>query len=349
MKRLIPHLLTVSCLVVACTPQPLPPTPTPNHTATASPEPPTAESSLAPEAATIEPSPTPVPSPTAPPGLGFELPEACSSFDPAIEQVYYSNLTNGACDHPAISPDGSWIFFATPYKTTTETNTTVIKYEGNIVSTSELQSASFPIYRSTCGRLYPEWTDGGLLVLSDAAQDFACGQTVIYDPLKDKILATLDGALVHVQDIGWAHDKSALFSLSPSVPGPACSETLSGFDFHSLASFPVLSPKAPGANVYVVVGDPVWMPESKILLATIRDGKCGEGSNGNNCTYSNAYIIEISFTEYSIRTSRPFFDPAIDFSIRRSKAGKIELSATPFRPITCTEVLSEESLLENKP
>jgi hypothetical protein len=264
MKRF--NILVIFILLSACSPQAISVTQIPTSTSIA----PTFTNSL-----TIPRSPT-IPSPTKsatlipsePTELGFELPPDCSDFNPSIGDYYYHDLSNGACNYPALSPDGSFIAYAS-YK---------ITEAGEIIQEARLFSRSLnqalPIYESECGALYSEWTPTGYLVISDFPQDVGCGYTVIYNIAKGKIIATLDGAVYRNGRNYWSTNKNSFFTLSPEVLGPVCSETLSGFDFNSNKLIPVIKPITPNTDIYLVVGNPIWSPDNKILFAVIRDGSC---------------------------------------------------------------------------
>jgi hypothetical protein len=330
MKRF--RILVVGVLLFACSPQVISTTPIPNPTAvqaTATNNPEVVQSS---PTAIFTKTVTPTPSETA--ELDFELPPECSNYDPAIDAIYYHDLSHGACNHPALSPDGSHIAYAILRMT----DAGKIVQEARLFSKALAESS--PIYTSKCGILRPEWTPTGYLVISDSPQDVGCGHTVIYDLTKDEIVTVLNGALSSSGK--WSADQSSFFTVSPQLFGPVCSETLSGFDFIANQPIPTIKPITPDTNIYVVIGDPVWSIDNKNLSAVLRDGICSNPEN-NECTYSNSYIISISFSEVTPAISYPFYDPRTDYSFTISNEGSLEINSNLFKPVSCVDVQMEES------
>jgi len=261
--------------------------------------------------------------------LGFELPPDCSTFDPSIHSVYYHDLSHGACNHPALSPDGAHIAYARLMIT----ESGEIVQEARLFSTSS--SESIPIYTSKCGILRPEWTPWGYLVISDSPQDVGCGHTIIYDTAKGEILEVLDGAVSRSGD--WSSDRNSFFTVSPELFGPVCSETLSGFDFNASQTIPTIKPISPNTNIYVVIGDPVWSADNKTLSAVLRDGICSNLEK-YECTYGNSYILSIIFSETIPVITYPYYDPAMDYSFAKSNQGKLEIHSAPSKVINCLEI-----------
>jgi hypothetical protein len=336
MRSLFTILITLTFLASACSPQDMPtiqptdpaldfPTITPTiHLSTDTPPP--------------DPTLTIASVPTSTPDLGFDLPSDCINYDPALERSWYADFSNGACDYPTLSPDGLWIVYSTKLQPIpTDHFRTVVR----LVPASDPSSKPISIYISQCNFIRPEWTSTGYLVLSDVPQDVGCGYTVIYSLKESRILATLDGANRRWEN-GWAADKSAFFTHSPSVFGPICAETLSGFDFRTLKTIPKITPVTSGMNIYVIVGRPIWMPDNRTLLATIRDGTCLR-EDRYGCTYGNSYILAVSFTGSAPKVSRPFYDPTIDYSVRQTEEGKIELFSEEFKSVSCMDITNEES------
>jgi hypothetical protein len=330
MKRFI--ILVISTLLSACSLQGIFATPIPSSTAIQA----IATSNTEVLQSTLTPISTktviPIPSKSA--ELDFELPPDCSTFDSSIDPVYYHDLSNGACNHPALSPGESHIAYAS----LTITDAGKIVQEARLFSKS--LSESFPIYTSRCGILRPEWTPIGYLVISDSPQDVGCGYTVIYDTAKGEILAVLNGAVS--RSGGWSSDRNSFFTVSPQLFGPECSEILSGFDFISSQPIPTIKPIMPNTNIYVVIGDPIWSVDNKNLSAVLRDGICSNPEN-NECTYSNSYIISIAFSKTTPVITYPHYDAAIDYSFAKSNEGKLEIHSVPSKVVNCQEVEKEES------
>ena len=328
MKRF--RILVIGVFLFACSPQVISATPIPSSTAVQATN----------NSEGIQSSPTPIftkivtPAPPETAELGFELPPDCSTFDPAIDSIYYHDLSNGACNHPALSPDGSHIAYAI----LTITDAGKIVQEARLFS--ESLSESSPIYTSKCGILRPEWTPTGYLVISDSPQDVGCGHTVIYDVTKDEIVTVLNGAVS--RSGSWSADKNYFFTVSPQLFGPECSETLSGFDFITRQPIPIIKPITPNTNVYVVIGNPVWSTDNKSLSAVLRDGICSNLEN-NECTYSNSYIISIAFSETTPAITYPYYDSVMDYSFTKSNEGKLEIHSAPSKVVNCQEVEMEES------
>ncbi|MFZ5855904.1 MAG: hypothetical protein ACOYZ6_03660 [Chloroflexota bacterium] len=336
MKSLLIPLIALALCVSACTPQVSPTVQSTETTVDFSTITPTVH--LSTDTPTPLPTLTFTPAPTSTPELGFELPSDCINYDPAVERAYYSDFSNGACDRPMLSPDGEWIVYSTLLPgTPTDSYRLVVR----LVSASDPSSTPILIYNSECNIIHPQWTTSGYLVLSDSPQDVGCGYTAVYDPGKSKILAILDGAVYRRGD--WAKDKNAFFTLSPSVFGPTCAETLSGYDLRTLKTIPKIIPVTPGMNIYVVVGQPIWMPDNRTLLATIRDGTCSQ--TGKPCSYGNSYILAVSFTGSAPKVSRPFYDSKIDYSVRQTEEGKIELSSEESKSVTCIDIDMEEAVM----
>ena len=324
MKNL--RVLIISILLFACSPQGLSTTPVPNSTVIKLTVTPT---TLVPTIAII-----PIPSQTT--ALGFELPPDCSIYDPSINSGYYADLSHGACNHPALSPDKSLIVYAS----------LVITESGEITQEARLFSISldksFSIYRSDCGILYPEWATTNYLVISDYPQDVGCGHTIVYDVTKDKIIANLIGDVRRSWRSYWSEDKSAFFTLSPEAFGPVCSETLSGYSLISNKSVPTIQPITPNTNLYVVIGEPVWSKDGNTLLAVIRDGTCSDLEK-YECTYRNSYIVSINFSGDSPTITYPFYDPDMDYSFVKPDEGNLEITSASTKTITCWDVETEES------
>lgn len=268
--------------------------------------------------------------------LDFELPPDCSNFDPSINPVYYADLSNGACNYPALSPDGTYIAYAS-FKVFESGE---VAQEARLYSVTDSQS--FPIYKSQCGILLPEWTPSGFLVFSDTPQDVGCGYTVIFDTAKNEIVTIVEGAVRKSWRDYWSPDKTSFFTLGPEKFGPTCSETLSGYDLISLNYVPTIMPITSTANIYVVIGDPIWNIENENLFAVVRDGICSNEEN-YECTYSNSYIISIDFASETPTFTYPYYDPSVDYSIIELPDGKLEIVSTPTNPVNCKDVISEES------
>ena len=326
------RILVISILLSACSPQVISATPNPSATAiqaVATNTPEVLQSTLAPISTT-----TVIPIPSESAELGFELPPDCSAFDPSIDSIYYQDLSNGACNHPVLSPDESHIAYA------------VLKVleSGRIVQEARLFSKSLaqfvPIYTSECGNLRPEWTPTGYLVISDSPQDVGCGYTVIYDMAKGEILAAINGAVS--RSGSWSSDRNSFFTVSPQLFGPECVETLSGFDFIASQPIPTIKPITPNTDIYVVIGDPVWSADNKSLSAVLRDGICSNSEN-NECTYSNSYIISIAFSETTPAITYPYYDSAMDYSFTISNEGSMEIISNPFKAVNCVDVQIEET------
>lgn len=330
MKRF--RILVIGILLSACSPEVLSATPSPSLTAI-------------PATATNRPaipqrSPTPISTKTVTPvpfestELDFELPPDCSTYDPAIHSGYYADLSHGACNHPALSPNESQIAYASLR----------ITESGEIVQEARLFSRSLeqflPIYTSKCGILRSEWTPTGHLVISDSPQDVGCGHTVIYDVAMGEIVTVLNGAVS--RSGSWSADKISFFTVSPELFGPVCSETLSGFDFIANQPIPTIKPITPNTNIYVVIGDPVWSADNKSLSAVLRDGTC-TNLERYECTYSNSYIISITFNETTPAITYPYYDSAMDYSFTKSTEGKLELHSAPSKVVNCQEIEMEES------
>jgi hypothetical protein len=266
--------------------------------------------------------------------LDFQLPPDCSVFDPAIHAGYYADLSHGACNHPALSPDEAQIAYAA----------LKITESGEIIQEARLFSRSLtqslPIYSSRCGVLRPEWALTGDLVISDSGQDVGCGYTVIYDVTKGEIIASFDGAVS--RNGAWSSDRNSLFTVSPQLFGPECSETLSGFDFVSKQLIPVVKPITPNTNLYVVIGKPLWSTDNKSVLAVLRDGVCSNLEN-NECTYSNSYVISVTFDETAPAVTYPYYDSAIDYSFAEMNDGNLEIHSAPSKMVNCQDVEREES------
>jgi hypothetical protein len=322
------RILVISLLLSACIPQALPSAPTAKTTTT--------QTEISPGSPTPIFTKTSTPTPPQRTELDFELPPDCSTFDPSIESGYYHDLSDGACDHPALSPDGSQIAYA------------VLKVidAGIIVQEAKLFSVSlgesFPIYTSQCGNLYPEWSSTGSLVISDFAQDVGCEHTIIYHRTKSEIAATLDGAVRRSWRDYWSADKNMFFTLTPAAFGPECYETLSGYDFISNQFIPTIEPITPDTNIYVVIGDPVWSSDNESLSAVLRDGICSS-SEGNECTYGNSYILSIHFSDITPAISYPYYDRTVDYSFVKSQDGRVEISSAPSKTLNCQDVQVEES------
>lgn len=334
MKSLLIPLIALALCVSACTPQV---SPTVQSTETA-----LNFSTITPTVPLSTDTPTPLPTltftpaPTSTPELGFELPSDCINYDPSVDRAYYSDFSNGACNNPTLSPDGSWIVYATKIPATpTDRIRTVVR----LVPASNPSSEPISIYTSKCNFIYPVWPSSEYLVLSDVPLDVGCGYTAIYGLKEAKILAILDGS-VRLEN-RWAADKFAFFTLSPTIFGPTCAETLSGYDLRTLKTIPKITPVTPGMNIYVVIGRPIWMPDNRTLLATVRDGVCSQDSE-YDCSYGNSYILSVSFTGYSPKVSHPFYDSKIDYSVRQTEEGKIELFSEEFKPVTCMDIFMEE-------
>jgi hypothetical protein len=273
-------------------------------------------------------------------GSDFELPPDCSIYDSSIDLTYYHDLSDGACDHPSLSPDGSFIAFASLTKAHSESGLERIVQEAKLFSKS--LSQSYSIYASKCGILYPEWTPAGFLVISDFPQDVGCGYTVVFDTTKNEIITTLEGAVRKSQRNYWSADKNSFFTLSPDLFGPECSETLSGFDLISNKPVPVIVPITPNTSLYVVIGNPTWTQDNNNLFAVIRDGNCLDEEK-YECTYSNSYIVSIDFVGATPKISYPYYDPEIDYSFTKSQNGNLEINSTPAKTINCWDVHLEES------
>jgi hypothetical protein len=326
------RVFVVGVFLVACSPQVISTTPIPSLTVI--------QTTATNNSDVIQSSPTPsfsktvMPSPTETTELNFELPPDCSSYEPAIDSAYYHDLSHGACNHPVLSPDGSYI----AYSRLTITDAGKIVQEARLFSIS--LSESSPIYISKCGILRPEWTPTGYLVISDSPQDVGCGHTVIYDTAKSEVVTVLNGAVSRSGN--WSADKISFFTVSPQLFGPVCSETLSGFDFNANQPIPTIKPITPNTNIYVVIGNPVWSTDNKSLSAVLRDGICSNPEN-NECTYGNSYIISMAFSEATPTISYPYYDPAIDYSFATTSQGSIEISSSPTRAVNCQDVEIEES------
>jgi hypothetical protein len=324
MKNL--RILIISILLLACSPQGLSTTPVPNSTAI--------KFTVTPN--TPVPTKTITPTSSAPTELGFQLPPDCSIYDPSINSGYYADLSHGACNHPAISPNKSQIVYAS----------LVITESGEIIQEARLFSISLDkslsIYRSDCGILYPEWATTNYIVISDYPQDVGCGHTVVYDVTKDEIIANLNGAARRSWRSYWSEDKSAFFTLSPEAFGPVCSETLSGYSLISNHPVSTIKPIASNTNLYVVIGKPVWSKDGNTLLAAIRDGTCNDLEK-YECTYSNSYIVSIDFSGDSPTVTYPFYDPEMDYSFVKPDEGNLEVTSTPTKTVTCWDVEIEES------
>lgn len=330
MKRF--KIFIIGVLLSACSPQVISATPIPSPTAI--------QVTATNNSEAVQSSPTPIftktvmPTPSERAELDFQLPPDCSIYDPAIDPIYYHDLSHGACNHPALSPDGSHIAYAT----LTVTDTGEIMQEARLFSKS--LSESFPVYASKCGILRSEWTPTGYLVISDSPQDVGCGYTVIYDMVKGEIITILNGAVSRSGN--WASDKNSFFTVSPQLFGPVCSETLSGFDFIANQPIPTIKPITPNTNIYVVIGNPVWSTDSKSLSAVLRDGTCSNPET-NECTYGNSYIVVITFSEMTPAITYPYYDSAMDYSFTESNEGKLEIHSAPSKVISCQEVEMEES------
>lgn len=332
MKHL--RVLIISILLFACSPQGLSTTLIPSSTAvkfTA-----TSKVDISNTPSTPIPTKTDIPIQSEPTELNFELPPDCSIYDPSINSGYYADLSNGACNHPALSPDKSQIAYAG----------LIITESGEIVQEARLFSVSlaqsFPIYKSDCGILYLEWATTNYLVISDYPQDVGCGHTVIYDLTRGEIIATLNGAVHRSWRSYWSEDKNAFFTLSPELFGPVCSETLSGFDLNTIQPVPPIKPITPNNNLYVVIGKPVWSKDGNTLLAVIRDGTC-TNIEKYECIYSNSYIVSIDFSGDSPTITYPFYDPEIDYSFVKSDEGNPEIKSASTKAVNCWDVETEES------
>jgi hypothetical protein len=322
------QILVISLLLSACIPQAIPSTPTLEATTPQTEIPSSSPTPLFTKTtAPISPEPT---------EFDFELPPDCSTFDPSIDSGYYHDLSDGACNHPALSPDGSQIAYAV----LKVIDTGIIVQEAKLFSVSG--GESFPIYTSKCGNLYPEWSSTGFLVISDFAQDVGCEHTIIYHSTKSEIVATLDGAVRRSWREYWSTDKNVFFTLTPDVFGPECSEILSGYDFISNQFIPTIKPITPDTNVYAVIGDPVWSSDNKSLSAVLRDGICSN-SESHKCTYGNSYILSIDFSDITPTISYPYYDRALDYSFVKSQNGIVEISSAPSKLINCQDVQVEES------
>lgn len=279
-------------------------------------------------------TPTPIITPTEP-RLGFDLPPDCSKFDPTIESYYYADLSDGACDHPSLSPNGKYIAYSSFRK---NENGEVVQ-EARLFSLSNSQS--LPIYISKCGALLPEWSSTGVLVISDLPQDTGCGYTVIYDLDKYEIMATLDGNVSNSWRSYWSEDRNSFFTLGQEEFGPECSDKLSGYDLISSKLFPIISPKLKKANLYIVIGEPVWQSSSRELYAILRDGSCNDIEN-YDCVYGNSYIISINLVKSNPRISIPYFDQTLDYSYAITEDGSLEIISNPFKQVTCQDIVNEE-------
>lgn len=330
MKHL--RVLIISILLFACSPQGLSTTLIPSSTAvkfTA-----TSKVDISNTPSTPIPTKTDIPIQSEPTELNFELPPDCLIYDPSINSGYYADLSNGACNHPALSPDKSQIAYAG----LKITESGEIVQEARLFSVSLAQS--FPIYTSECGILRPEWTPASYLVISDSPQDVGCGHTVIYDMAKGEIIAALNGAVSRSGD--WSSDRNSFYTVSPQLFGPVCSETLSGFDFIARQPMPTIKPITPNTDIYVVIGDPVWSKDGKTLSAVIRDGTCTDLEN-YECIYRNSYIASIDFGGDSPTVTYPFYDPEIDYSFVKSDEGNPEIKSASTKAVNCWDVETEES------
>lgn len=328
MKRF--RILVITILLSACSPQVISATPNPSSTAIQVLATNTAEVLQS----TLTPISTNTVISTESVELDFELPPDCLTFNPSVDPAYYHDLSNGACNHPVLSPDESHIAYA------------VLKVleAGKIVQEARLFSKplaqSVPIYTSECGILRPEWTPASYLVISDSPQDVGCGHTVIYDMAKGEIIAALNGAVSRRGD--WSSDRNSFYTVSPQLFGPVCSETLSGFDFIARQPMPTIKPITPNTDIYVVIGDPVWSKDGKTLSAVIRDGTCTDLEN-YECIYRNSYIASIDFGGDSPTVTYPFYDPEMDYSFVKSDEGNPEIKSAPTKAINCWDVETEES------
>jgi hypothetical protein len=282
------------------------------------------------------PSLTPSPSPSAIPTLGFELPSECAKIDPAIDprihQAY--NFVYGACGYPSLSPDGSLIAFVTLVPTTTTEHPNDAVPVVKLYSIASAKTSS--IYQAQCAFLKPRWAPTGHLVITDFPPDVGCGYTAIYDPVQGKTLAVLDG-VAYEQD--WSDDQSAFFVLRTGGYGPTCDDSLSIFDLSSGTQLPPLKPTTPDTKIYAVVGQPIWMPDTKTLLVTLRDGIC---SSEADCEYRNSYVVAYARVGSTIKGSYLFDDPAIDYSFHRTVQGTVEFRSASSKPMSCYDIHSTD-------
>lgn len=271
------------------------------------------------------------------PTLSFQLPPECQNTNPNISQEIYSayDFESIPCEYLSISPDGASIVFVTLAQVSVSEDSDGIRRVAKLFSTSS--SETIQIYESKCAFLYPEWTSTGHLIISDVPYDSGCEYTAIYDLTQKRILLTLEGAVRRNYQDSWSEDKTAFFLLTPNIFGPTCNENLSGFDLSSETKFPALKPTSPNTNLYVVIGEPIWMPDNKTLLVTIRDGVCSQEDN-LACEYSNSYIVEYNFSGSSPKINFAFYDPALDYSFQKKEEGIVEFKSVPFKPVTCLEV-----------
>ena len=319
----------ISILLFACSPRVLPKVSVPSSTPIKITV--TSNSDASKGSYTPLPTKTITPTPLKSIELNFELPPDCSIFDSFINSEYYADLSHGACNNPSLSPNKSKIAYAS----------LVITETGEIVQEVRLFSIalgkSLPVYRSKCGVLYPEWTSTDDLVISDYSQDVGCGYTIIYDIEKAEVIATFDGVAHRSWQNRWSNDKNAFFTLSPELFGPACSEMISGFDFNSNQPMPHIKPITSNTNLYVVIGEPTWSKDGKVLSAVIRDGICSNLAS-YECIYSNSYIISIDFSQITPTVTYPFYSPETDFSFVVSNDGLMEVKSTPIKATNCWDV-----------
>ena len=177
-------------------------------------------------------------------------------------------------------------------------------------------------------------------MISDSPQDVGCGHTAIYDMTTDQMVTVLNGAVSRSGN--WSADKNSFFIVSPQLFGPECSETLSGFEFIADQPIPTIKPITPNTNIYVVIGDPVWSADNKSMSAVLRDGICSNAEN-NECTYSNSYIISITFSEATPTIDYAFYDPTTDYSFTIANEESLEINSNPFKAVNCVDVQIEES------
>ncbi len=155
--------------------------------------------------------------------------------------------------------------------------------------------------------------------------------------MQGKIIAVLDG--IAFDHGNWADDDSAFFVLRGGGYGPTCDDALSVFDLSSRILLPPIKPTTPDTKIYAVAGNPIWMPDTKTLLVTVRDGIC---SSEADCEYRNSYVIAYTRDGPALKENYLFYDPAIDYSFHRTDQGTVEFRSMPFKPVSCYDIHSTD-------
>ena len=227
------------------------------------------------------------------------------------EDLYKSNFRYDvaqACKYPVLSPDHTFIAYAT-YKRIGETDRKNSATE--VVKIVNLEIGEpIEIYQTKKNSILNlDWSSNGKLIIQDASIEYVYSVTVIYDPVEMRIIQEMSGLIRDPN--GWNDKRTAFYTLDSLSPGPVCWHSLGGFDFISGRQIPSLKVFAGSKEIVRIMDGPYWIQDGNALILTVRQGN--ENHQWEDITYGPSTILEIWFTQTGPRMIMMKYDPQIDF------------------------------------